>query len=242
MELTFLNDLGQTFVVDIDPGMELENVMALLEAETGIPASEQGISFEGRELTDPKKTIRDYGINGTQAMLMLRRKLGANVGGRPIEQDAEMMRLQILGDPHLMQQLREAQPEIANAAQNDPSRFAALLRQTRERQDHAELQRQHEIERLNADPFDIEAQRKIEEAIRQQAVLENMEHALEFSPESFGRVTMLYIPVEVNSHPVKAFVDSGAQQTISASIYHLVNVCTNILYILVSPECAEACG
>ena len=33
MELTFITDLGQTFVVEIDPNMELENVMALLEAE-----------------------------------------------------------------------------------------------------------------------------------------------------------------------------------------------------------------
>ena len=33
MELTVVNDLGQTFVVEVDPNMELENVMALLEAE-----------------------------------------------------------------------------------------------------------------------------------------------------------------------------------------------------------------
>lgn len=33
MQLTFVTDLGQTYAVDIDPDMELENVMALLEAE-----------------------------------------------------------------------------------------------------------------------------------------------------------------------------------------------------------------
>ncbi len=33
MQLTFVTDLGQAFVVEIDADMELENVMALLEAE-----------------------------------------------------------------------------------------------------------------------------------------------------------------------------------------------------------------
>ena len=44
---------------------------------------------------------------------------------------------------------------------------------------------------LEADPFSLDAQRKIEEAIQQQAVLDNLEHALEYSHEFFGRVTML---------------------------------------------------
>lgn len=33
MRLTFVNDLGQMYSVDIDPDMELVDVMALLEAE-----------------------------------------------------------------------------------------------------------------------------------------------------------------------------------------------------------------
>lgn len=131
---------------------------------------------------------------------------------REIGRDAEMMRLQMLGDPNLMRELEhvrpydltylcrsathtdpitQAQPELAHAARSDPTKFDQLLRQFRQMQADAELERQREIARLEADPYDIEAQRKIEEAIRQQAVLENMEHALEYSPEAFGRVTML---------------------------------------------------
>jgi len=33
MKITFVTDLGEAFAVEIDPSMELENVMALLEAE-----------------------------------------------------------------------------------------------------------------------------------------------------------------------------------------------------------------
>jgi DNA damage-inducible protein 1 len=55
----------------------------------------------------------------------------------------------------------------------------------------AEMEKQREIAHLNADPFDVEAQRKIEEAIRLQAVMENMEHAWEYTPEIFANVHML---------------------------------------------------
>lgn len=78
----------------------------------------------------------------------------------------------------------QTNPELADAAQNDPARFRDLLGQLAAMQESARLQREREMQLLEADPFDVEAQKKIEEAIRQERVLENMEQAMEDMPES----------------------------------------------------------
>ncbi|XP_037684365.1 regulatory solute carrier protein family 1 member 1 isoform X3 [Choloepus didactylus] len=118
----------------------------------------------------------------------------------------------LLANPHELSLLKERNPPLAEALlSGDLEKFSRVL--VEQQQDRARRE-QERIRLFSADPFDLEAQAKIEEDIRQQNIEENMTIAMEEAPESFGQVVMLYINCKVNGHPVKAFVDSGAQMTI----------------------------
>lgn len=95
-----------------------------------------------------------------------------------------------------------------------PETFATVLRE--QIKSRAEKQEQR-MKLMQAGPFDAEAQRLIAEEIRQKNIEANMEAAMEYNPEAFGTVVMLYINCRVNGVPVKAFIDSGAQTTIMSA-------------------------
>jgi len=144
---------------------------------------------------------------------------------RPQIPNPEVFRAEVLATPDLLQQLLHNDPILAEAVLSEDTTLLVGVLEQRALQKQQQKQKElEEINRLNADPFSVEAQASIEERIRQENVLNNMENAMEYHPESFGRVIMLYIPCVVNGVPVQAFVDSGAQQTI------------------MSVECAKRCG
>ncbi|KAI9305430.1 aspartyl protease-domain-containing protein [Cunninghamella echinulata] len=124
------------------------------------------------------------------------------------------MRQHVLSDPRLLQQLANLNPDLARAAMNDPNRFTAMIQQLDQSRRQAANQRT-EMLAANDDPFDIEAQKRIEEAIRQENIAANLEAAMEYNPESFARVTRLYVNVEINGTKLVALVDSGAQSTVT---------------------------
>ncbi|KAJ1950712.1 DNA damage-inducible protein 1 [Linderina macrospora] len=231
MRLTITLHPSTTFSIEVDDSMELENLSALLEMEA---MQNQLLLHNGKALTDPKASLKDLGLQNDDMVYLLdsTKQRAAAPSSAPavagpaagISPQMEALRQRLLNDPALLRQVSQGQPEIEQAARSNPAEFARLVGQLEAQRQQAEEQRQREIEQLNADPFNIEAQRRIEEAIRQENVARNMELAMEHNPESFAQVTMLYINVEVNGTPVKAFVDSGAQATI------------------MSPDCAERCG
>ncbi|KAK3894561.1 hypothetical protein Pcinc_001717 [Petrolisthes cinctipes] len=126
--------------------------------------------------------------------------------------DPAVIRDMLLANPEQLALLRHNNPKLADAlTSGDLEKFAGVLREQQELKRNREQQR---IRLLTADPFDMEAQRLIASEIQQENINANMEAAMEYNPESFGTVHMLYINCRVNGHDVKAFIDSGAQTTI----------------------------
>ncbi|XP_047471856.1 protein DDI1 homolog 2-like isoform X5 [Penaeus chinensis] len=226
---------NEIYPLEVAQDLELENFKALCEMEVGIPAGEMMVVFNAQPLTDDKKTLKDYGVKDGELIMVIRGtsllrqaaeqmqqqrqpqggQRQQNQGPVPMgsgQDDPAVIRDMLLANPEQLALLRHNNPRLAEAlTSGDLDKFASVLREQQEMRRDRERQR---IRLLTADPFDMEAQRLIANEIQQENINANMEAAMEYNPESFGTVHMLYINCKVNGHDVKAFIDSGAQTTI----------------------------
>ncbi|OAY66063.1 DNA damage-inducible protein 1 [Ananas comosus] len=226
MKITVMTTDEQFITLDVDPDETVENVKALLEVETSISLQQQQLLFNGKEMRNSERLsslqVRD-GDMVMMASVAASNDLRLNPDGSAVNPRA--FQQQIRRDSQLMAQLLQNDPALSQAVVGDNlDDLQNILRERHQQRLELRRKQEEEIALMYADPFDVESQKKIEAAIRQKGIDENWEAALEYNPEAFARVVMLYVDMEVNGVPLKAFVDSGAQSTI------------------ISKSCAERCG
>lgn len=172
-----------------------------VQGEVRIPKTAQHIYHNGNLLTDDTKSMEELQIVDGDMLMLHVREMGGSTGvaqpggaqqavrphqasgaAAPDMQDPEVIRLQLLGNPAMRAEALRAQPELGSAIE-DPARFAQLLRQMQDQERRERQMRQQRIADLNADPFDIDAQARIAEMIREERVQENLQNAIEHNPE-----------------------------------------------------------
>lgn len=117
--------------------------------------------------------------------------------------------------PDVRERIAASHPSLAAALQTgDAATVAAVLAELRQKASQEDERKMNLLQRLQRDEFDAEAQMLLEQMIHQKNIDEALAAAQEYLPESFGKVYMLYVSMEVNNQKVQAFVDSGAQVTI----------------------------
>ncbi|XP_032594535.1 protein DDI1 homolog 2 [Drosophila grimshawi] len=293
MKITVTTTDDKIFCIDVAEDLELEVLKTICANEIGAEVSLIMVLFNGRELTNDKQTLKDFGMRDSDCIVLERRRLTSNrtgLGGNnpsishldfssiavpgastssgspstqqnagsgsgtpgsvnmqqqlqqyleqlqqpfadiPLtdefnvnwDDDPALVRQMFLASPETLARLRQYNTKLAEALDSgNTEAFAKVLRE--QISDRKRRKEQHQ-RMLNADPFNEATQRLIAEQIREKNIQDNMAAAIEYNPEIFGTVTMLYINCKVNGTPVKAFVDSGAQTTI------------------MSKECAERCN
>ncbi len=172
------------------------------------PQQPQG-AFGGLQLPDFSKIAVPGAASTSQGLG------AASSSSSSSAEDPRVIRELLAANPEKLAMLKHNNPRLAEAYESgNMADFEKVLKEQQEARAERERQR---IRMLTADPFDMEAQRLIAKEIENKNIDQNMELAMEYNPESFGTVIMLYIDCKVNGHPIKAFVDSGAQATIMSA-------------------------
>lgn len=189
-------DLDQDLLtLDLPPGLTIADLKGFVSAETNLPQSIQQFFLNNVPLQPDSKTLEDAGLKDGDMLAMLTREAdqssSMNVensspqatrgSGRSYE-DIESTRLSILGNAGAMAQVRAQRPALAEAI-NDSARFRQIWLEMMREDSDRERDRAEQMRLLNEDPFNVDAQRKIEEIIRQESVQQNLQHAYEHNPE-----------------------------------------------------------
>lgn len=230
MDLTISNEItGEIYgPIEVSEDMALTDLIALLQADCGFDKAKHDLYYN-MDILDSSKTqsLKELGLK-TDDLLLIRGKISDSIQtdatNMSDEVFVEQFRQELLSNRMLRSHLVSQIPglnDLVNDQQLFKERLGPLILQRRYGGQSTAMNPfgipQDEYNRLMSNPDDPDNKKRIAELVDQQAIDEQLRNAIEYTPEVFTQVPMLYISIEINNYPVKAFVDTGAQTTIMST-------------------------
>lgn len=213
---------NQERVLTVPDDATLEILKGFIGAEFDVPQAEVTLEFASSTLQSGLTLQQQAVVDGSLITCRRRRFQISDIN--PNSTPAQLLDI-CEQFPHVLTQILSQDPEMGNLLQNKDEGGLRMLQMKRVMKGYKSIfERSQEEKRLWADPDNPENQRRIQELIQREQIDAAHAFAMENNPEAFASVSMLYVNLTINGHPLKAFVDSGAQMTI------------------MSAACAERCG
>jgi len=204
----------------------LAQLAGLVASRTGVPPAAQALTHDGRLLETGSlagETLAALGVRDGDLLVLapgeaqspppgaqaaLERALATGPDGAAVDPSA--FQAAVRANPGIV-----PDPDTRRLLLGSVEEMQRLLRGVHARKAAAASEERRRDALLAADPFDVEAQRSIEEAIAKEAIDSQYARTMEDAPELVvGSVVMLFVTVTVNNVALQALVDSGAQMTI----------------------------
>jgi DNA damage-inducible protein 1 len=172
-------------------------VLAAVEAQTGAPAAAHALTFNGAPLR-PGAPLAGQGVAGGDLVVAVPLGPPPPPAGAAASAAADPAAARMLAEARRPEVYARLPPAVrALVDGGDAAAVAALARQMAAQGGGGGGGRaiDPEEERLHAeaeaDPFNVEIQKKLEALVQRKNALENYEGAMESFPEAFGDVVML---------------------------------------------------
>lgn len=229
-------DTAPMAVLDVLDDVQVELAFQLIAAECGVPFELLQVEHEGSGIEITEQTLSlnlvQLGVLDGSTLIVRQREApikrqrqDVSIYTMPADATPELIIQLCSTHPNLLAQYKSYRPDLhAHIAAGDVGNLRMALMKMRMLQLKEQYDEKQDNIKIAANPDDPEVKSRIAERVRLEAVNDAYSTAQEYFPEAFGNIYMLYVPLEINNFPIKAFVDSGAQMTI------------------MSLQCAERCG
>ncbi|XP_952582.1 DNA-damage inducible protein ddi1-like, putative [Theileria annulata] len=217
---------GQFVTLYLENDWSFSKLNELIKDQLNIPVNNQRLYLDGVLLSGNNNLISDSGLKDGD-LLLVKADYGnmdlssllapeyADISDDLLRTRAREILDEFNKEPAQLETLKFHNQELYKAVQSkNTEEVYKIVKKEYEEKKKEEMEHKKKLMKAYLDPLNPESQILIHKEIEKNRIDENLLSAQNYFPESFGKIVMLFIKVEINNVVVKALVDTGAQNTI----------------------------